>query len=341
MFPEQDAPTAESSSAQAVEETPAGPPIEEWSAVEYRTWRETGERPPAKKAEAPPASKTESSAAAEKPAEKAAPAPEAGNPQEQPKRKTGEDRKAELSAEIQELLRQRHQLRDEVSRMRPQKDEKQPDPSAGKPQQTAATTDKPKAPKSAEYKTWGEYEDALAEYQDKLTDWKLAERDRAHYAAQQEESRRELKASWSERVAEHSKSDTDFQDAIEYVGPFATAAGVADLIMQSEVGPQIVSYLHQHQDEAVKIAQSGSPVAIAAAIGKLEAKLLGERKPAAKAAEPVKPVKAPEPKKTTSAAPPPTELAAKSGGAEDEAAAALRDRDFARYKRVMDAREKR
>jgi hypothetical protein len=137
--------------------------------------------------------------------------------------------------------------------------------------------------------TWEELEQAKLEYSERLTDWKL---EQAHQAgateakrSQQLESQKAINAKWEATAA--ASTHPDFQDAIASVGPFITEAGVADLIKGSDVGGEILMYMHEHQDETLAMARLGNPVAIAREIGKLEARLTPPKTKPAAAAQPL------------------------------------------------------
>jgi len=200
----------------------------------------------------------------------------------------------------------------------------QPGPAAATPAEPAkvAAVSKPVPPDPGKWTgTWEELETAKLEYAEKLADYKVAEalktRDQAEQNRQTEAAQKTVHAKWEERAAATLEKHPDFQDAIEEIGPFVTKAGVADLIKQSEVGPEIVLYLHQHADEAMKIAKLGNPVAIAREIGRLEHQLT----PASKTAAPAPKAALPKPP------------ASVAGGGSAAASVDLNSCDMATFKR--------
>jgi hypothetical protein len=314
--------TADSSSAPEVE-APEAPGIDTWSDDQRSEWLLTGKTPEAPKTEESAPSK-ESPAAGEESVE-TAPQSEAEKKQESvtPKPKGAEARKAQLAAEIQDLLKQRAQLRNETAA---KTDEKKPETSTETAKPAAKAADE--RPTPHRYKTYEEYVEAL-------TDWKVEQKAQAIATERAEAKRTEAAkvadAAWNER-AHKAAADPErggaFDAAVKEIGPFLTQAGCADLIKQSEVGPEILVYLHEHPDETMAIAKSGNPVLVARAIGKIEAKLT-----------PGAVVKTPETKTVTKASKPVTELSGKQAAVEDEVAAAVKERDFAAYQARVNARE--
>lgn len=158
--------------------------------------RQTGKPEPGKPA-APAASKPEaSSAEGKEPEEKAAPASEAGKkPSQEPKRTTAVDRKAELNAEIRDLLKQRDALRAEVSGKPDVKPESSPAPAKPKAEASKAL-EAPKKPQLSDFSgddAWQKYEEARDKYYEDLADYKAAKRLDDYVQRQREEAtRREL-----------------------------------------------------------------------------------------------------------------------------------------------------
>jgi hypothetical protein len=162
-------------------------------------------------------------------------------------------------------------------------------------------------PQLDKFSDYDAYTRALARWQAKqIVTEELSARESAAKEATAKEERDIIHGEWEQRAARHLDSDPEFEDAIQAIGPLVTQRGVADVIKQSEVGPQMVSYLYQHQDEAVKILQAGSPLAIARELGKLEAKLSPATPPQA-AAKPAAPA-LPKPPAVVSNHPAPVEV---------------------------------
>jgi len=310
-------------------------PLSDLSGVQRDAWLKTGDLP---KKEAPAPSQPESSEPETAEGEPDAPAtasdPETEPTQEQPKpnKRSAEARKAELAKEVQELLEKRARLRGETDALESQR-------KGDKPAETPAAETKqadgpPKRPKSGDFQDWESYEEALDKYYDQRTEYQLNQKFQEREAQQQQAT---AKSAWDERAAKVSADPArgkSFDQAVEQLGPFLTQVGVSDLILTSEVGPDVLLYLHEHADETMAIAKTGNPLKIAAAIGKIEARLAAEKatpKTEAKAEVPAKEI--------TKAPPPPTELSGKQAAPGDELADAIKAGNFARYKQLADSRD--
>jgi hypothetical protein len=185
-----------------------------------------------------------------------------------------------IDRRFSKLAKQRDDARQEAERLRRELEAARTAPpgpaippvlEAAKP---AAAPEKPKPPDPTTWTgTWEELEAAKLEYIDKLTDWKVAERERQAQAQQQQTAAQALHATWEGRAQEFAKQHPDFVDAVESVGPLATRAGVADLFKQSTVGPAMLLELHQHPEEVQRLSKLPTQAALVYELGKLEARL--------------------------------------------------------------------
>jgi hypothetical protein len=138
----------------------------------------------------------------------------------------------------------------------------------------AADTGKPKPPDPNKWTgTWEELESAKLDYVEKLTDWKVSERDRKAATDRQQADARTLHTTWEAKSKAFGEANPDFEEAIADIGPKVTQAGVADLIKDSPVGPDMVLYLHQHPEEVTRMGNCKTQAALARELGKLEAQL--------------------------------------------------------------------
>src|ERR1017187_3773934 len=254
-------------------------------------------------------------------AESTAPATETGTKTQEPSR--AERRKGELSAEIQGLLRKRAELRGEIEAA----DKTKP------AEKTAAP-----APAVVQQPTDGEpVEKAKIQYLKDLSAWltKQPERDRVAAAkAADEANQQQVFETWKERRDAAIELNPEFADANDIVGRFLTAKGVAPLVIESEIGPEIVMHLyHLPKEEQERVAKL-FPTALARELVRIEDRL-AKADPAAEAA----PAATPQPKITSAAKKPATELSGKSAtNTVDDAEDALAKGDYERYARVMNAR---
>jgi hypothetical protein len=299
--------------------------LDSFTEQERSNWLMKGTPMPKDEAEPAPASE-----ASEPPkAEPIAPATDTGKTQE-PKPGRAEQRKAELGSEIQELLRKRAELRAEI------------DAAAGgrkpaeKPAESAPATQKtdgePVPPDPSTWTgTWEQLEAAKIKYVRDLTKWELGKGERDRAASAQRTRITELQGAYRTRADAVLEADPEYADAQAVIGEFVTAKGVSELILESEVGPEIVMHLYRLPNAEQKRVAALSPLALAREIARLEMQLSKAPAPAPEAA--------PQPKRTSAASKPATELSGKNAASTvDEAEQALAEGDFERYSRVMNAR---
>jgi hypothetical protein len=121
----------------------------------------------------------------------------------------------------------------------------------------------------------------------------------------QEENQRkqqERVKSWKTRESDFKAKNPDYED-VAYFAPISDA--MAEIIQESEVGPELAYYLGKNLDEARQIAELDA-VKAARAIGRIEAKL---EKPAAA------PAPTPKPPPVSKAPPPPPRIEATESAA--------------------------
>lgn len=118
---------------------------------------------------------------------------------------------------------------------------------------------------------------------------------------QRETTTAQRRQKWQERSKEFSKDHPDFEAVVFGAEYLFTSDAVAELIADSEIGPQLAYHLAQNPDEERRISQL-SAAAAGREIGKLEAKLT----PAAETkADPDASAQPPEKRVTKAPAPPP------------------------------------
>lgn len=263
-------------------------------------------------------------------AEPIAPAPDTGSQQE-PKKGRADQR-------IQELLRERAELRVrlEAAEKKPAEKSAAPAPAAAVETAAAQPTDgRPAPPDPSKWAgTWEELEAAKIKYFEDLTDWKLKQPERDRMAAAKavdEANQKQVFDAWKERRDAAAEADPEFADANDIVGRFLTSKGVHPLVIESEVGPEIVMHLYRLPKEEQERVSKLSPTKLARELVRIEDKL-------SKPEPEEKPVSAP--KKTSAAAKPATELSGTHAtNTGDEAAAAISAGDSAAYQRIMNARD--
>jgi hypothetical protein len=262
------------------------------------------------------------------------PVPETGKDKAPKKAKTAEDRKAELAAEIQELLKKRKELREEVA----------PKPTAEAPKtedkkaatSTEATDGRPVKPKLQDFvdagKSYEEYEDARDKYNEELIDWKADQKAEAKLKAFKEDNQKEQqqtsrRSKW-EKSIEESKKDRPDYELVALNPELQLSAPMLEFLEESELRGDLLYALGEDLDNAKRIAGL-SPVQVARELVKLESSL--------STPEPETAVSTPKP--VVSKTPAPARRLNGPPGAPDLEAAALAKGDVTEYMRLANARE--
>jgi hypothetical protein len=165
----------------------------------------------------------------------------------------------------------------------------------GEPKSGPASEKDSQEPKAEDFKTVGEYADALVKFR---VDKALAERDSQAEQTRQQTAQDQAKAKLQERVAQAAKDIPDYADVMASADMEAPAH-VANFIMESDMGPQVGYHLVKNRAEFDRIAKL-SPIRAIAELGKLEATLSkaatpSKEEPKAEAAKTPAVSKAPSP----------------------------------------------
>lgn len=157
-------------------------------------------------------------------------------------------------------------------------------------EQGAKAPQEPTKQDDASKPKFSDYNDIEA-YTEAVTDWKL---ERKLQEVQQQNKQKSATETYNSRVREFEKVRPDFQEVLAST-ELQISQPVTELILESEVGPAVVLYLAENEDETERI-NGLSPARQLAEIGKIEAKLASkattkvEKKVVSKAPTPVKPV---------------------------------------------------
>lgn len=305
-----------------------------YTTAEHTAWMEKGTIPESKPAASTPA---KDPAGAEQSAEVVSTeSATAAQPNQQEQKGRGaarnaDERKAELNAEIRDLLAQRNGLRAELA---PKKD------VAADPSPAKAKLDKPAQP------TWGEpghegeeYKDfearqyahigALARYEAaQLLQQERETAEQQRLAATTAEANRAIEESWNSRVEAAKSKHADFAE-VAFSKDVPISPTMDGFVLDSDVGPEILYYLGQHVDEAKGIAAM-PPYKAARALVKIES-AIGDAAPAQPKTTPVQPI--------TKAARPATDLRATQAAPVDEMKAAIEADDYTRYEQLANERD--
>ncbi len=268
-------------------------------------------------------------------------------------RKTGEDRKVELEAEIKELLKQRAQLRQET----------QARPQASRPMPASEP-----APVAKEFPTYEEYTSVQGQ---ETVPYEAYLREQAKYVARQEwESLRQTErqeaeavqrtqerqariSSFNERMTAAKESDPEFDKSIsDEVATLPTFDAVvqddkglrhrgtgryvkpgwvflAEKIVASDVAPQVMRHFSAHADELRRFAEL-LPDQQQAAFARLEGRLEAAQEKPQEKAQPAR-------KTVTDAPKPPTTLGGRSASPADAEDAAVKAKDVGAFRRLKQA----
>jgi chromosome segregation ATPase len=209
---------------------------------------------------------------------------DAKQPEEQ-KEETQEDPKKvnpKLEKRFSELTKQREDARRETQQIR---DEKAALETRLKALEEQAKPPEKKVDPEAK-PVPAQFTDAF-EYAEALADWSaenaLKNRDKAEAEKKQIAERQKVLSDWEKRQTDTRSEYEDYAEVIES-STVAVSDQVRDAIIESDIGPKILYYLAKNPDFAESL-QSKSVISAMREIGKLEAKLSGEKTP-----EPAKPV---------------------------------------------------
>ena len=292
--------------------------IESWTSEQRDAWEETGSVPQSSPAESTPATPA-GAAKADEPVTESAPA----TTQEHSRGKGADERKAQLNAEIQDLLKQRAELRAAVSKpvVAPASTAKEPKP------------ERPVKPTFGDTvgETWEQFEVRTDAYHENLADYRAKEVLRTDREAREKE-RREADTQTANRVIEDNWKAR--QDAERTVNPaydasletFAKAkiSPVIDgFLLDSDQGPKMVHYFASNLDKLADIAAM-PPYKAARELVKIELSLTSGKAP-------VTPI--------TKAPKPDVDITASRGNPNDPRTAAIEAGDFAAYQEIENRRD--
>lgn len=226
-----------------------------------------------------------------------APEHEEAETQEEQTDKQDEPKKAnpKLEKRFSELTKQREDARREAQQAR--------DAAAAleaKVKEYEAKLAPPAPAKDADAKpTPQQFNDAF-EYAEALAEWSaenaLRNRDKAEQEKRAQAERDKVVKAWEAKQAEARSKLSDYEDVVAS-STVNVSDQVREAILESDVGPELVYYLAKNPDIAESLA-SKSVVSALREIGKLEAKLSGEKpseKPVvtpSKATAPITPIRA-------------------------------------------------
>jgi hypothetical protein len=233
--------------------------------------------------------------AAQEPAE-----PESGTSK---RREKLERRFSRLTAERDAAEARAHAAEEELKKLRDAAPSSPPPPVAAAPPATIAEPVEPAPPDLANLdyeqaqaamlkytKDVAAYGRAVMEYSKQAASREVAQAQiKAEAAArlrEQEARDASMKTAWQKEVERGLKADPDFVEICDVtVGPVLSALGMAPLVANSGVGPEMMIYLDEHPEELNRIKTLPNPVAVAEALGEVKATvraaISGKNRPAA------------------------------------------------------------
>ncbi len=144
-------------------------------------------------------------------------------------------------------------------------------------------------PSRDQYETYEEYLEARAAYRaEKAVETRMQAIERQRQEQAEQARLAETQRAWSSRLAKAAESIPDFADVVGNATEVEMTPVMKQVIVESDVGPNIAYFLAQNPAEAARIAAL-SPARQAAEIGKLEDRVTKPAK-ASSAPEPIRPV---------------------------------------------------
>lgn len=160
---------------------------------------------------------------------------------------------------------------------------------------TTETVEKPTRPDELQFDDPAEFQAAQEKYDEDSFNYRMTERDKKTAVQSSadliKEQRQERIDSFDKKVTEIGEKIPDFEEVArseEMLEIYDVAPHLADVIEESESGPEIAYFLGNNPEEAVRLAGL-STVQVAIEVGKLEGKLSNAlpKKNISKAAKPV------------------------------------------------------
>ncbi len=336
--------------------------LDSLSSEERATWSKTGEFPEPKKDEAPKEEKKEGEK--EEPPKGEAPESElkakpAESDPAKPEPKTrGEKRVQQLDSDIQNRLKRRSEVRQEIETLERQRNELlsktdvKPEPSTA-----PAKPERPKLPREGAFETVEEFEKAVEVYESAIGEYGKAseahqastkeqqekdlnakiqaavnkDRDEQRQAAVQDEAKKQNQAteqSWRSKESAAKANHPNYDEVVtpEVIDSIPERSTLDAFILEDEQGAEVLFHLGENRDEIGRIAAL-KPFKAHEALLAIKSSLSEK--------------KAPPPKKTTAAPAPGREITGRATPPGDEEAEAVKSGDVAKYMQEANKRELR
>jgi hypothetical protein len=237
-------------------------------------------------------------------------APEAGSPA--PKKDAVQERIDKLTREKYDALRERDRQAYENERIQQRLAELEKAPT----QQVAPANDFP----TLEQYGYDEskFNAAVAAHIAKVTrEQGTAAAQEAIRAEREAEQQRRVGESWAKKEAEFIKSKPDYLEKVRDNASLPITQSMAQLIKDSDVGPQVAYYLGENEAQAAAIARM-PPLAQAREIGRIEARIEAEKA---------------KPRVAVSQAPPPPPKIDAGDAQAEKSPSEMSDSEFAKWRK--------
>lgn len=193
----------------------------------------------------------------------------AGTAIQEKKPKGAEERKTELAAEIQDLLRQRAELRAETAKPADKPGEKKTEPPPAQPiaVKPEAKAEGPKKPKLDDFPTFAEFDAANDAYIAELVTFKATEVVTAREAEREAAAANKVKNdAWQTQITEAREDHADFAE-VAFSKDTPITPVMDGFIRDSQVGPRILYELGKDASaEGKRIAALGPYEAVRALV---------------------------------------------------------------------------
>jgi hypothetical protein len=245
----------------------------------------TAGAPPATEAEPTPAEPAPANEAEQTEEEKQAAAEAAEAAKGAKKKKSIQQRISELTAEKYRSAQERAELERELEELRKKVAPADPGPATAAPAGEAKPA-KPVRPDPEKFdgtsdefvQAYAKYEADLDKWADSVAEWesrrKLEESRAAAEKADREKAQKTLNDSWSARYSAAAEANPDVIDAVNELGGLISSKLMADTIMESEIGPEIVLHMHENPEVLEAFKATTNTTQAARLIGRVEAQIL-------------------------------------------------------------------
>jgi hypothetical protein len=231
---------------------------------------------------------------------------------------------------FQEILKDRNAARKEAAELKAKLE------AATRLPETQATA--PVKPNAADFESWDLYEAAIDKYTEEVSEYKANQKIAAKETqSKQQTEEQQIAEQWNKREAKFKESNPDFDTelAAAEISSHPNGSIIAGLIVRDPNGPAIANYLMENP-EALKRIGNAAQIEAVREITKIGLTF----EVSTKTDEATGKAKLESTSKPISKSGPPAHEIATNSAPVDELEEALKSKDFERYKKIMDRRDK-